>query len=132
MPVPGPVLAAATLILLSAPLAAQAPAAQTPAAGDAAAGKTVFARCMACHSVVAGQNKLGPTLAGVIGRKAGTVPGFNYSPAMKAAAITWTPDKVDAYLTAPRTLVPGNKMIFAGLPKPADRANIIAYLAGSK
>lgn len=130
MSVPKPVLATLAgiagpaLLVLAAPVVAQA-----PAAGDAAAGKTVFARCMACHSVVAGQNKLGPTLAGVIGRKAGTVPGFTYSPAMKAAAISWTPDKLDAYLTAPKTLVPGNKMIFAGLPKPADRANVIAYLA---
>jgi cytochrome c len=98
-------------------------------AGDAAAGKTVFARCAICHSVVAGQNKIGPSLAGVIGRKAGSVPGFAYSPAMKGANLTWTPEELDAYLINPRAKVPGTKMIFAGLPKPADRANVIAYLA---
>ena len=116
----------AALAAYAAPATAQAPA------GDAVAGKVVFARCMACHSVAAGQNKLGPTLAGVIGRKAGTVAGFAYSPAMKAAPINWTPDKLDAYLTAPRAVVPGTKMIFAGMPKPADRANVIAYLANPK
>ena len=116
----------AALAVQPAPVAAQAPG------GDAVAGKVVFARCMACHSVVAGQNKLGPSLAGVIGRKAGTVAGYAYSPAMKAAPISWTPAKLDAYLTAPRAVVPGTKMIFAGMPKPADRANVIAYLANPK
>jgi cytochrome c len=97
--------------------------------GDAAAGKLVFARCAICHTVTAGQNKIGPSLAGVVGRKAGSVPDFNYSPAMKGANLTWTAEELDAYLSNPRGKVPGNKMIFAGLPKPADRANVIAYLA---
>ncbi len=96
---------------------------------DAAAGKAIFARCAICHSVAAGQNKIGPSLAGVVGRKAAGVPNFNYSPAMKASNLTWTPDNLDAYLSNPRAKVPGNKMIFAGLTKPADRANVIAYLS---
>lgn len=100
--------------------------------GDAAAGKLTFAKCMICHSVAPGDNRLGPTLAGVVGRKAGAVAGYNYSPAMKNAGITWTPDVLDAYLANPRGKLPGVKMIFAGLPKPEDRANLIAYLAKQK
>lgn len=100
-----------------------------PPAGNAAAGKVVFAKCAACHTVVAGQNRLGPSLAGVIGRKAGSVAGYNYSPVMKAANRTWTKAELDAYLANPRVRLPGVKMIFAGLPSPQDRANLIAYLA---
>ena len=102
--------------------------AQASPAGDAVKGKTVFARCAICHGVEPGKNKLGPTLAGIVGRKAGSVPGFNYSPAMKAAALTWTPAGLDKYITNPKATVPGNKMIFAGLPNATDRANLIAYL----
>lgn len=122
--------AAATLVavgvVIGVPTARRVAAAPP---GDAAAGKVVFARCAICHSVVAGQNKIGPSLAGVVGRKSGSLPNFAYSPAMKAANLSWTPDNLDAYLANPRAKVPGNRMIFAGLPKPADRANVIAYLS---
>lgn len=101
-------------------------------AGDAAAGKLVFAKCAICHSMAPGDNRLGPTLAGVVGRKAGTVPGYNYSPAMKNAGLIWTPANLDAYLANPRGKLPGVKMIFVGLPKPEDRANVIAYLTNPK
>lgn len=103
-------------------------ASAAPAAGDGAKGKAVFARCTVCHTVEAGKNKLGPSLAGVVGRKAGTVAGFNYSAAMTASGMVWSSDALDKYLASPRTAIPGNKMIFAGLPNPADRANLIAYL----
>ncbi len=96
--------------------------------GNPNLGKLVFAKCAACHSVEAGKNKIGPTLAGVIGRKAGTVVGFNYSPAMKASSLTWSGQVIDKYLTSPRALVQGNKMIFPGLSNAVDRANIIAFL----
>ena len=109
-------------ILLALPAAASA-------AGDPVAGKVVANKCMVCHSFTAGENRIGPSLAGVVGRKSGTVPGFNYSPAMKSIGLTWTPDVLDKYLTSPRAVVPGTKMIFAGLPAPADRANLIAYLS---
>lgn len=98
------------------------------AAGDAVKGKTVFARCAICHSVDAGKNKLGPSLANIVGQKAGEVPGFKFSPVMKSSKIVWTPETLDKYLTNPRTFMPGNKMVFMGLPNPADRANVIAYL----
>lgn len=113
---------AATALMMLAPGAAMA-------AGDAAAGKATFSKCAICHSVEAGQNKIGPSLAGVVGRKSGTLAGFNYSPAMKASNLTWDEATLDKWLTAPKALVPGTKMIFAGLPAAADRANVIAYLA---
>lgn len=99
------------------------------AAGDAVKGKAVFARCAICHTVEPGKNKLGPSLANIIGQKAGEVPGFNFSPAMKNSKVKWTPETLDKYLTNPRTFMPGNRMIFAGLPNAADRENVIAYLA---
>ena len=113
-------LAAIVLIGLSGPVAA--------AAGDPEKGKLVFAKCAVCHSIEAGKNKIGPTLAGIIGRKSGTVAGFNYSPAMKASSLTWSGQVIDKYLTNPRALIQGNKMIFPGLPNAMDRANIIAFL----
>lgn len=113
--------------------ATAAPGAATPApAGDPVRGKATFARCAICHAVQPGVNKLGPSLAGVMGRKAAAVPGFAYSPAMKASGIVWTPDQLDAYLAKPAAKVPGTKMIFAGLANPADRANVIAYLKMTK
>jgi cytochrome c len=97
--------------------------------GDPAAGKKVFNQCQVCHSVEAGKNKLGPSLHGVVGRKAGTAEGFrNYSPAMKKANIVWTEENLDKYLADPKGFIPHNRMIFAGLKKEKDRENVIAYL----
>ncbi|KEQ55450.1 c-type cytochrome [Sphingobium chlorophenolicum] len=115
--------ALAVAMLIASPALAQA--------GDAAKGKAVFARCMACHSVDPGANRLGPSLAGVMGRTSGTMAGFAYSPAMKNAKIRWDAKTLDAFLAKPTAKVPGSKMIFAGLPNPADRANLIAYLASA-
>jgi len=120
-----PMMAGALFLMAVAGIA---PAAPLPA-GNAAAGKTLSSKCAVCHSFVAGQNKIGPSLAGIIGRKAGTAPNFGYSPAMKASKLTWNVATLDRYLANPRATVPGTKMIFAGLPAPADRANLIAYLA---
>ncbi len=98
------------------------------AAGDAAKGKLVFARCAVCHGTKAGEKRLGPTLAGIFGRKAGTMPGFAYSPAMRKYAVKWDARTLDGYLAKPMTTVPGTRMAFAGIPNAADRANVIAYL----
>ncbi|HJT07371.1 MAG TPA: cytochrome c family protein [Stellaceae bacterium] len=98
------------------------------AAGDAAAGKEVFKKCALCHTTEAGKNKIGPSLAGVVGRESGTAPNFNYSDAMKNAHKKWTPEELDTYLTDPRKAVPGTKMIFPGLKDEKDRQNVIAYL----
>ena len=103
------------------------------AAGDAEAGKTAFnRRCAVCHSVAEGQNKVGPSLHGVVGRHSGAVPNFNYSPAMKSANKTWDPQTIDTYLQDPKALVPGNRMILAGIKDEAERQNIIAYLETQK
>jgi cytochrome c len=104
------------------------PAIAQNAAGDPARGRTVFARCVACHAVTPGTNRIGPSLAGVVGRKAGSVAGFNYSPAMKGSKVVWNARSLDTFLTRPSAIVPGTKMAFAGIANPADRANLIAYL----
>jgi cytochrome c len=125
----GNVMKGSTLGFGSIPLAAVllwSGAAQ--ATGDPVKGKSVFARCAICHTVEPGKNKLGPSLANIIGQKAGEVPGFKFSPAMTSSKVKWTADTLDKYLTNPRTFMPGNRMFFAGLPKPEDRANVIAYL----
>lgn len=98
------------------------------AAGDPAKGKTVFARCAVCHSVAPGKNLMGPSLAQIVGRKAGTVPGFTYSAAMKKYGKAWDVTTLDVFLTAPMKTVSGTRMVFAGLPKATDRADLIAYL----
>jgi cytochrome c len=99
------------------------------AAGDPVKGKTVFARCMACHKIDASNTSgLGPNLNRVVGRRAGTLPGFRYSPAMAGANRVWSEAALDAYLTAPARAIPGNRMIFPGIANPTDRRNIIAYI----
>ena len=98
------------------------------ASGDPASGKIVFIQCSACHSLVAGKNGIGPSLHGVIGRKSGSLAGYNYSPAMKAAGITWSEDTLFKYLTAPKAFVPGNKMPFLGVKDDQKRADVVAYL----
>jgi cytochrome c len=96
--------------------------------GNAAAGKLVFAQCRSCHVTDVGVNKTGPSLNGIIGRAAGTVAGFNYSPANKNAGITWSKEKLFQFLEKPQRVVPQTKMIFAGLPDAQKRADLIAYL----
>lgn len=100
------------------------------AAGDPDAGAGVFeSYCGDCHSVSPrGTNKKGPSLYHVVGRRAGTMPGFAYSPQMRASGIVWTPDRLAAYLASPKSVVPQGIMKFKGLPKPQDRTNLIAYL----
>ena len=98
------------------------------AAGDATAGKSVFAsHCAVCHSTQPGVNKIGPSLAGIVGSKSGTVPGFEFSTAMKNAHITWDDANLDKFLANPVGFVPGTKM-FVNLPSETDRQNVIAYL----
>jgi cytochrome c len=100
------------------------------AAGDAAMGKKQFAPCTACHTVEAGgPNKVGPNLHGIFGKKAGTNrTDFAYSDALKKSGITWDEAKIDAYITKPAALIPGNKMAYMGVAKEDVRANIIAFL----
>lgn len=99
------------------------------AEGDAAAGAKVFAQCSACHAVGTGaQNNIGPALNGVVGRAAGTYPGYRYSSAMRKSALTWDEGTLTQYLRGPDKIVPGTKMAFPGIASDQDIANVIAYL----
>lgn len=115
----------------SATAAASAPA-ETPVTlasltGNVAAGQAVFNQCKACHAVEAGKNGIGPSLHGVVGRTAGSVPGYTYSPANVASHLTWDPETIFTYLESPAMKVPGTKMAFM-LRDPQMRADVIAYL----
>lgn len=108
-----------------------APIADRLKTADVAAGEKASKVCTACHSFAdSGANKVGPGLWEVVNRKPGTHEGFKYSPAMVTfgETHTWDYATLDVYLTNPKTEVPGNKMAFAGVKKPEDRANLIAYL----
>jgi len=99
------------------------------AGGDPAAGKTVFQQCAACHAIGPGAtNRVGPVLNGLIGRAAGTAPGYRYSAAMKNSGLTWDEATFTSYIQNPRGMVPGTKMSFPGLKNPTDAANVLAYI----
>lgn len=101
-------------------------------AQNAENGEDVFKKCRACHDIGDGaKNKVGPILNGIIGRKAGTVEGFNYSDANRKAGAdgwVWTEEKLMTYLANPRTAMPGNKMAFVGIKDEEDRKDLLAYL----
>ncbi|MFO1449927.1 MAG: c-type cytochrome [Opitutaceae bacterium] len=113
------------LFLAYLPLAAGGQA--TPPAPDLENGRRLYAACAACHSPGA-QPTAGPTLVGVVGRKAGAVPGFRYSRALKNARTTWDFSTLDPFLADPQAALPGNAMPFPGLPDSKERADVIAYL----
>ncbi|MGE0873662.1 MAG: cytochrome c family protein [Burkholderiales bacterium] len=98
-----------------------------PAAGDEARGEQVYARCLACHALA--YDRVGPRHCGLIGRRAGTVPGFAYSEAMRQSGIVWSAKTMDRFLADPSGVVPGTTMTYAGVPDARDRADLIAYLA---
>ena len=115
------------LILASGPFAAG----PVQADGDVANGEKISKRCLACHSVTENTNKLGPSLAGVVGRPVASVENYQYSDGMKEYAAShksWDEQTLDTYLENPKAAVPKTKMIFPGLKKPAERTDLIAYL----
>lgn len=112
-------LTVATLFTLSSAAMAE---------GDIKAGKKVFKKCKACHSLKAGDNKVGPTLYNIIGAMSGANPDFRYSKAMSEAGLIWDTDTLAAFFTKPKDLVPGTSMAFGGLKKPAQVDDLIAYL----
>jgi len=96
---------------------------------DLKRGETLFLQCRACHSLAAGEpNKVGPNLNGFLGRKAGQAAGFAYSDAFVNADVTWNAETLNEFLARPSQFIPGNRMVFVGVRKPADRGNIIAFL----
>lgn len=96
--------------------------------GNPVAGKVVFAACKTCHVITPGQNRIGPSLYGVVGRTSGTVPGYTYSAANKSGHIVWTEPVLYQYLISPRAYLPGTKMTYPGLKDAQKRADVIAYL----
>ncbi len=108
----------------------ETPGAEILAQGDPAAGEKVFRKCKACHTVEKdGPSRVGPNLYGIVGASVAAVDGFRYSGALTDHGGDWTPDRLAAFLANPRKAVPGTKMSFAGLRKPEDQADVIAYLA---
>ncbi len=114
-------------------LACALPAAAQAQTGDAAAGQAVFkTQCGICHAAIQGKNMVGPSLFGLIGRTSGSIEGFRYSAANKAASIVWSAETLNKYLAAPKEVVPGTTMTYAGLKDETKRADLIAYLATLK
>lgn len=97
--------------------------------GDPDHGETIFKKCQVCHSIKAGENRVGPSLHGVVGRHSGSIANYNYSKANKESGITWTQQELFVYLKNPQAKIPGTKMTFPGLPAAQDRADVIAYLS---
>lgn len=115
-----------SIIMAAALVATALPA----VSADAEKGAKVFNRCKACHVADAATNKTGPSLFGIIGRKAGTVEGFDYSDAMKAKGdegLVWDAASIKAYSMKPKEFIPGNKMSFAGIKKESDVDDMIAW-----
>ena len=99
------------------------------AAGDPERGAEVFRACAACHALTPGEHRTGPSLAGIFGREAGTIPGFTrYSPAIVEAEVTWTGETLGAWLANPQAMIPGNRMTFPGIGEAQARADLIAFL----
>lgn len=113
-----PALAAIAIALLCA-------AGPAGATGNVARGQTLYKGCADCHSIA--ENGVGPMHKGVVGRKAGSVPGYDYSPDLKSSGIVWTEENLDKWLIGPQAMVPETKMFF-DVPDAQDRADIIAFL----
>ena len=117
------------LPLIGLALVEPARASSPPGAPAVDAAAIYKARCGSCHEL--DQNRTGPRHRGVVGRKSGTVPGYVYSPALKAAGIVWSRETLDKWLQGPRKLVPGTRMIMA-VPDPAVRKAIVGYLEAAR
>ena len=100
------------------------------AEGDVAAGEQSFKKCTACHAIGPGaKNKVGPELNGLDGRQSGTAPDYSYSDANKNSGIAWNKETFEKYITDPRAMIPGTKMIFPGIKNDKERDNLWAYLS---
>ncbi|HEY3162132.1 MAG TPA: cytochrome c family protein [Vicinamibacterales bacterium] len=110
----------AVLVVAAAPVAR---------AADPEKGKAVFEQCAACHSLDGTGDYDGPSLKGIMGRKAGSLEDYRYSAAMKRSDVTWDAMTLDKYVADPQAFIPGNRMAFAGISDKAERDDLIAYLA---
>jgi cytochrome c len=109
-------------LLLSISLSAQG-------AGDIKAGAKIFSdECSECHSMKEGKNKKGPSIFGLVGRKAGTLSDYDYSDAIKSSGIVWNSEKLNAYITSPQKMLPAGKMKYDGLSNEKSRQDLITYL----
>ena len=115
-----------SLIVITAALAAGV------AHADAQRGAKLYEECRACHATERGVNGVGPDLHGVIGRRAGAIDAFRYSPALKRSNITWSRQTLDTYIADPQQAVPANRMPYAGMPDAKDRADLLDYLQSLK
>ena len=109
-------------------VSAEAIAAYSELTGDADAGRRAFTKCMSCHVIAEGQNRVGPSLYGVVGREAGAVESFRYSDVNANSNLVWTEPALFVYLENPQRFLPGTTMAFPGLPRPQERADLIAYI----
>ena len=96
------------------------------AAGDPVAGEALYSRCLGCHALE--YHRTGPKHCGLIGRRAGSLPGYDYSPAMKKSGLVWNEKTLERFLADPPKAVPGTTMTYAGVPHARERADLIAYL----
>lgn len=120
------------LLAASAGIGSGTAAAREAVTRQAVARPPAFAACAACHSIEPGKNGVGPSLAGVAGRKAASLPGYAYSNALKNAEITWDAASLDRWLTSPQRAVPGTKMPFPGIADAARRREVVNYLLSLK
>ena len=117
-------VAVSLVILTGAPVATSA--ATTNVTERARRGEQIYTRCLACHAL--SYDRVGPRHCGLIGRRAGTVPGFDYSAAMKKSGLTWSEATLNRFLAKPLKMVPGSSMTYDGVPDAKERADLIAYL----
>jgi cytochrome c len=122
----GTTLCATLAFAAAATSSAYAQSVSDASRGDPVRGRSVYQACMGCHSL--DENDVGPKHRGVVGRVAGTSPGYPYSPALKRSGLVWNPANLDRWLSNPQSFVPGAKMFFS-LSNAKDRADVIAYLA---
>lgn len=124
----GPVAArvAARVAAMIVALVGVAPALAQPV--DMRRGETLFSECSACHAMQEGAHGVGPSLAGIAGRRAATIDGFRYSPALRRATLTWSAQTLDAFIADPQKVVPGNRMPYSGLAQERDRADLVAWI----
>jgi len=101
---------------------------ETSQAQDLKPGESLFQVCVACHSTKAGEQGMGPSLAGIFGRQAASQPGFRYSSALKKTGVAWNEQSLNAYLADPQAFAPGNRMPYSGMPDATERTDLIAYL----